>query len=178
MGKVCCFIGHRNVENKEIVEKTLYDVIEDLILNHNVSMFLFGSKGEFYGLCLDVFAKIREKYEFVENVAYKCRHEWCSLVGDGQAEDKKYIFNSEKEFKSKWVAGRASYVERNFEMIDDSDFCVFYYVENYKPTMRKYSKGSLSYYQQTSGTKVAYEYANKKKKNVINIQAIMSGVGE
>lgn len=47
MGKVCCFIGHRNVENKEIVEKTLYDVIENLILNHNVSMFYLGAKASF-----------------------------------------------------------------------------------------------------------------------------------
>lgn len=58
-------------------------------------------------------------------------------------------------------------------MIDDSDFCVFYYEENYKPPMRKYSKRNLSYYQPNSGTKVAYEYANKKKKRVINIQSIM-----
>ena len=37
-------------------------------------------------------------------------------------------------------AGKASYVERNHAMVLASDFCVFYYNENYLPDMRKASK--------------------------------------
>lgn len=88
MGKVCCFIGHRKIENKEIIKKILYNVIEDLIANQNVSTFLFGSRGKFYSLCLDVFAKIREKYEHIKNIACKCRHECCLLVDDENETDK------------------------------------------------------------------------------------------
>ena len=54
-------------------------------------------------------------------------------------------------------AGRASYVERNYEMIDSSQFCIVYYDEQSAPTTRK------------SGTKIALDYAIKKRKNVISI---------
>ena len=48
-------------------------------------------------------------------------------------------------------------------MIDGSDYCVFYYDENYKPPRRKYSKRSVGDYQPKSGTKVAFDYANQRK---------------
>ena len=66
-------------------------------------------------------------------------------------------------------AGRAAYVERNYEMIDKSDYCVVYYDENYLPSERKKSKKDLFSYQPKSGTKIAYEYAVKKKKKIINV---------
>ena len=52
-------------------------------------------------------------------------------------------------------AGRAAYVERNYEMIDHSQHCIVYYDEEYAPTNRK------------SGTKIALEYAIKKKKSIL-----------
>lgn len=55
------------------------------------------------------------------------------------------------------AAGRAVYVERNFEMIDRSRFCVVYYNKDYTPARRK------------SGTSLAYAYAVKKKCEIINI---------
>ena len=55
-------------------------------------------------------------------------------------------------------------------MINDSDYCVFYYDENYQPEMSKYSKRSIGYYQPKSGTALAYAYAQQKKKIVINIK--------
>ena len=55
-------------------------------------------------------------------------------------------------------AGKYSYVERNYEMIDESAYCVFYYDKNYLPPTKT-----------NSGTKIAYEYALRKKKTVINL---------
>ena len=66
-------------------------------------------------------------------------------------------------------AGKVSYVERNQEMINKSDFCVVYYDENYLPPRRKNSRRDLFDYQPKSGTAVAYEYAVRKKKQIINI---------
>ena len=66
-------------------------------------------------------------------------------------------------------AGRASYVERNQEMINHSKFCVVYYDENYLPPRRKNSRRDLFDYQPKSGTAVAYDYAVKKKKIIINL---------
>ena len=53
-------------------------------------------------------------------------------------------------------AGKASYVERNHAMVLASDFCVFYYNENYLPDMRKASKKVLTNYQPKSGTQLAF----------------------
>ena len=75
----------------------------------------------------------------------------------------------DRGFKTKYTSGKASYVERNQAMIEDSDFCIFYYDENYHPEMRKYSKKNCSFYQPKSGTKLAYIYAIRKKKTCINV---------
>ena len=55
------------------------------------------------------------------------------------------------------AAGKASYVKRNCEMIENSRFCIVYYKEDYTPKGRK------------SGTKIALVYAEKKKKSVIKL---------
>ena len=75
-----------------------------------------------------------------------------------------------------WSAGKASYVERNQEMIDNSDYCVFYYNSEDQPPKRKYSKRDVCEYQPKSGTALAYEYANyrlqsNKKPIIINVEA-------
>ncbi len=75
----------------------------------------------------------------------------------------------EVEYKNKWTSNKASYIERNFAMIDASDICVFYYDENYKPLLRKYSKKCIGYYQPKSGTALAYKYAKQKNKIIYNV---------
>ena len=67
-------------------------------------------------------------------------------------------------------AGKASYVERNQEMINHSKFCVVCYDENYLSPRRRNSKSDLTDYQPKSGTKVAYDYVMKKGKTTINVK--------
>ena len=62
-----------------------------------------------------------------------------------------------------WSAGKASYVERNQDMINASDYCVFYYNSDYQPPKRKYSKRGVCEYQPKSGTELAFDYACQKK---------------
>lgn len=78
-------------------------------------------------------------------------------------------FEEEFEHKTKYTSSRASYVERNQAMIDDSNYCIFYYNERYLPQLKKYAKTYLGYYQPKSGTKIAYNYAKQKKKKVKNV---------
>ena len=61
------------------------------------------------------------------------------------------------------MAGKASYVERNQAMIDNSDYCVFYYDSSYQPKPKKND------YQPKSGTAIIYAYAQQKKKNIVNL---------
>lgn len=162
----CCFLGHRKIdETPELMEK-LSITIENLIVNENVDTFLFGSKSDFDNLCHKIVTETKEKYAHIKRVFVR------SAFPDVAESYEAYLLKSYEEtyFPERMRnAGRASYVERNKEMINKSDFCVFYYDENYLPPRRKNSKKGLSDYQPKSGTAVAYTYAFQKKKNIINV---------
>ena len=55
-----CFIGHRKINETEDLKIRLWDLIEDLILNQNVTTFLFGSKSAFNSLCEKTLIKAKE----------------------------------------------------------------------------------------------------------------------
>ena len=165
-GKVCCFIGHRNVEKTPELKERLIDTIRRLITENGVNKFLFGSKSRFDDLCQEVVKELREEYPDVKRVYVRMYY---PELGEP------YIGYILRDFEDTYMperienAGVARYVERNQEMINVSDFCVFYYNEEYKPPLRKQSRRALSTYQPKSGTKVAYEYAKQKKKEIINL---------
>lgn len=182
--KVCSFFGHRKIDITEDLKQIVKGIIEDLIVNHNVLIFLFGSRSDFDYLCHLVVTELKEKYPNIKRIAYSCRCETCTLESERAHWEEVYShFRKEKvtllgveeevEHKTKYTSGRASYVERNQAMINDSDYCIFYYDENYQPEMRKYSKRSVCYYQPKSGTALAYTYAKQKKKRIINIKEII-----
>ena len=54
-------------------------------------------------------------------------------------------------------SGRAAYVERNYEMIDNCQYCIVYYDKQNTTTTRK------------SGTKIALDYAIKKQNHIITL---------
>ena len=180
--KTCSFFGHRKINLTEEIKNKTKEVIENLIVKYNVKRFLFGSRSDFNYLCHSIACELKEKYKDIKRVAYTCRHESCVLENERQKWEEIYsnvtnrevhLLGVEEEFehKTKYTSGKASYVERNQSMINDSDFCVFYYDENYQPQKRKYSKRSAICYQPKSGTKLAYDYAKKKKKVLINLFA-------
>ena len=182
--KICSFFGHRKIDiTKELKEK-VKEIIENLIINHNVFTFLFGSRSDFDHLCHLVVTELKQKYPNIKRISYTCRSESCTLESERAYWEKIYsclkkekvtLLGVEEEFehKTKYLSGRASYVERNQAMINDSDYCVFFYDENYQPEMRKYSKRSIGYYQPKSGTALAYAYAKQKRKTLINVKEIL-----
>ncbi|MDO4756713.1 MAG: SLOG family protein [Parabacteroides sp.] len=162
----CCFFGHRKVPNAVEIKNKVYKEVENLIANKDVCIFLFGSKSEFDDLCHEVVTELKEKYPHIKRVyvrsAFQHIPDWYEESLLKHYEDTYFPEHMEN-------AGRASYVERNQEMINKSDFCVVYYDENYAPPRRRNSKRDLVDYQPKSGTKVAYDFAVKKKKEIINI---------
>ena len=164
--KTCCFFGHRKIDKTPELKNNLYEIIENLIVNENIDTFLFGSKSEFDDLCHKVATELREKYPHIKRVyvraAFQHIPDWYEDSLLNHYEDTYFPEHMEK-------AGKASYVERNQEMINKSDFCVVYYDENYLPPRRKNSRRDLFDYQPKSGTAVAYDYAVKKKKKIINL---------
>ena len=175
--KTCCCIGHRKIEITKELEKEIFDYTENLILSENVKFFLFGSRSEFDFLCHKIITELKTKYSEIKRVKYTCKSESVVLESEKEKWENAYSFIEKKEvcllgveeefeYNKKYTSGKASYVERNQALIDDSDYCLFYYNENYIPPTRKDIKGC--FYQPKSGTAVAYKYAKQKKKIIKN----------
>lgn len=162
----CCFFGHRKISCTEELKAKLYNQIEELILNKKVYIFLFGSKSEFDALCLETVSKLKEKYPHIKRIYVRSAFEHIT------EEYKNYLLESYDEtYYPEHIknSGKASYVERNQEMINRSQFCIVYYDENYLPPRRKNSRRDSTDYQPKSGTALAYAYAVKKKCEIINV---------
>ena len=178
--KTCCFIGHRVIEITDSLIRRLKVLMETLLVCDNVGIFLFGSNSQFNDIALDIVTDLQKKYPHIKRIAYGCKSEAFFWEKDKEYY-KKLMSNFYNELvdvmtidevfdhKTKYTAGKASYVERNQAMIDNSDFCIFFYDEDYLPKKRKKSKKYTSLYQPQSGTKLAYLYAVQKRKKIFNL---------
>ena len=150
----CCFIGHRKINETEEIKTKLNEIIEKLIIENQVDTFLFGSKSGFDSLCLELVTKIKEKYPQIKRIYVRAEYPYISdNYKDYLLESYEDTYYPEKILNS----GRAAYVERNYEMVDNSNFCIIYYDEPNAPTTRK------------SGTKIALDYAVKQGKHIIKL---------
>jgi uncharacterized phage-like protein YoqJ len=150
----CCFFGHRTIDETDELKNKINDTVESLIVNKNVDTFLFGSKSRFDSLCLEIVTKLKEKYPHIKRIYVRAEFPY---INESYL---KYLLESYDDtyYPDALIkAGKAVYVERNFEMIDKSKYCIVYYNEQYAPTNRK------------SGTKLALDYAIKKRKNTISL---------
>ena len=148
----CCFIGHREINVTDELKEKLHMVIERLIIEESIDTFLFGSKSQFDDLCYDIVTEIKKKYPHIKRIFVRAEYPYIDESYEA------YLLESYEDTyfpKSVLGAGKASYVKRNCEMIDNSRFCIVYYKEDYTPKGRK------------SGTKIALAYAEKKKKTII-----------
>ena len=155
--RTCCFIGHRDVAATLELSKKLYVIIEMLITEKHIDTFIFGSKSSFDELCRKTVTEIKEKHPHIRRIYARAEH---PFIDDSY---KAYLlqFYDDTYFPAHMLsAGRASYVERNLHMIDNSRVCVVYYDSDYTPSNRK------------SGTKIAFDYAVKRKRTIINIKDI------
>ena len=150
----CCFIGHRKINETEELKQKLTEVIENLIVNENIDTFLFGCKSEFNDLCWDAVTELKKKYPNIKRIFVRAEYPY---INDDYR-DYLLQFYEDTYYPEKVLnSGKASYVKRNIEMIDNSKFCVVYFDKNYSPNNRK------------SGTKIAYEYAVEKRKDIKNV---------
>lgn len=150
----CCFIGHRKIIETEKLNKKLFKIIKNLILENKVNTFLFGSKSRFNDLCLEIVTELKQKHPNIKRVYVRAEFPYISEHYEN------YLSKSfEETYYPEKIknSGKAVYVERNFEMIDKSRFCVFYYNEQTAPKNRK------------SGTKIALDYAISKEKQIIKL---------
>ena len=161
----CCFFGHRKITITDDLVNRVTQIVENLITEENVSVFLFGSKSDFNSLCRDVVTELKIKYPHIKRIYIRAEFPY---IDDSYYE---YLLEryDDTYYPTKMInAGNAAYVERNCEMIDNSRFCVIYYDENYMPRKRRKSKKDIIEYQPKSGTRIAYEYAKKKNNIIMN----------
>ena len=148
-----CFIGHRVIEKTEELISLLKETVVRFVEN-GVTTFLFGSMSEFDSLSWEIVTEMKETYSSIKRVYVRSAYQYI----DKLYEEYLLKFYEESYFPPKLKnAGKYSYVERNYAMIDDCTYCVFYYNESYNVPLKR------------SGTKIAYNYAVKKKKEIINL---------
>lgn len=150
----CCFFGHRTIKETEGLRERLYEIIERLIVDEKVYIFLFGSKSQFNSLCLELVTEIKEKYPHIKRIYVRTEYP------DINEKYTKYLLeNYEDTYYPEHIIGSgcAVYVERNYEMINKSHYCIVYYDEHNAPTTCK------------SGTKIALDYAIKRCKKIIRV---------
>lgn len=169
-----CFFGHRKVYVTDDLKSRLYNEIENLITNDGINTFLFGSKSQFDDLCYKIVSELKRKHPDIRRIYVRAESEFIDGEGsrayrDGLMELYEHTYYPE----SVSGAGKAVYVKRNQHMIDESSVCVVYYDKDYAPSRRKHSRRDLFDYQPTSGTGIAYQYAVKKKKKIINIFSML-----
>ena len=149
---ICCFIGHREINVTDELKEKLRVVIERLIVDENIDSFLFGSKSQFDDLCYDIVTEIKKKYSHIKRIFVMAEYPY---IDESYKAHLLECYEDTYFPKAVLGAGKASYVKRNCEMIENSCFCIVYYKEDYTPKGRK------------SGTKIALAYAEKKKKSII-----------
>lgn len=157
--KACSFFGHRDTPQTEELKQKVRETVERLIVEEGVDTFLFGSRSKFDELCHIVVTELKEKYPNIQRIAYLCKHETACFAGAGTGLKQQikeltgremYVPEYEDIKRSDRVnsAGRASYVERNYWMVDNSDCAVFNLDVSCQVKNRK------------SGTIIAYLYAH------------------
>jgi uncharacterized phage-like protein YoqJ len=125
------------------------------LINKGATTFLFGSMSAFDNLTWEIVTQLKKAYPDIKRVYVRSDYQYI----DKSYEEYLLTLYEETYYPSKMQkTGKYVYVERNYEMIDSATYCVFYYSENH-----------ASHLQRKSGTKIAYEYAVKKKKEIINL---------
>lgn len=150
---ICCFIGHREINVTDELKEKLRVVIEHLITDESIDTFLFGSKSHFDDLCYDIVTETKKKHSHIKRIFVRAEYPYID------ESYKAYLLESYEDTyfpKSVLGAGKASYAKRNYEMIENSRFCIVYYKANYTAKGRR------------SATKIALDYAKKKKKSIIS----------
>lgn len=155
MMKTCCIIGHRDIEKTKELELKVKRIVTELIEKENVTEFLFGSKSEFADFCYGIITKYKNNCSKLKRIYVRAEY---PIISDDYYKYLKTFYEDSYFYGEKLINNRFSYIRRNQVMIDKSDFCIFYFNERYTPKTKT-----------QSGTWIAYKYAIKKGKKILNV---------
>lgn len=152
--KKCAIFGHRNINITNDLKEKLKNTINDLILSENVSVFIFGSKSQFDDLCYEIITSFKETYPHIRRIQIRAEYPIISY------EYEKYLksfYENSFYYDNNLKTGKLSYIKRNEVIINQCDICLCYCDFNYSRP------------KSNSGTHLAYKYAVKKNKPIINL---------
>lgn len=146
--RTCCFFGHSEIygERDKLIP-ILKSKIEDLILTENVEQFLFGGYGSFDGLCHEVVNILKQQYPHIQTIYVFAYYR--PLDESMKDITQRYDSTFYPGLETKPLKFAITY--RNQEMIDMSDFCIFYVNHRW------------------GGAAKTLLYAKRKKKNIVNL---------
>ena len=147
----CSVFGHREIKITIELKNRIYATFEDLI-RKGCTRFYFGGFGTFDNLCHEIISDLKIKYSNVQRIfcLSDVRHLRTSKRPSWlKDEDYENFIYWDLDFD--WWYQRIYY--RNCATIDHSDIVVFYIEE-----------------RENSGAYKAFKYAQKKKKEIINLK--------
>lgn len=150
----CCVIGHRKIDITDKLKSETANAISQLI-NEGVQVFLFGSRSEFTNFCYNIVTDLQKTYPYIIRVFVRAEY---PIIEEEYEKYLKTFYEETYYYDRDYKSGKLSYIKRNEHLVDTSDCCLFYYNDNYTPTTKT-----------KSGTRLAYDYAIKKGKRIINI---------
>ena len=118
-----------------------------------VNKFLFGSKSKFSDICYDIVTKFKNEYTNIQRIFVRAEY---PIISNNYYNYLKEIYEDSYFYSKKLISNKFSYIRRNQVMIDESDICIFYFNNNYTCKTK-------------SGTRIAYEYAIRKGKKILNL---------
>lgn len=152
---ICAFIGHRKIEKTEMLKNRLAQTVKNLIENEGVDTFLFGSRSAFDDICYDIVTRLKEVYTHIRRVYVRAEYE---CISQDYHDYLLTLYEETYYADQARGAGYRSYIKRNQAMIDKCDVLVVYCDMSYTPPTRT-----------KSGTILAFQYAQKKQKRIINL---------
>lgn len=150
--KACSVFGHSRVLVTEQLEKILYQLFEHLILENDIKIFYFGGFGDFDDLCHKILTKIKIKYPFIKRVYVFEDYKFIQRPQKRRKCFREEDYEALEYFEMEYTGFYKRIYFRNCEIIDRSDFVVFYVNHTAK-----------------RGAYKAMQYAQKKKKQFLNI---------
>ena len=162
----CSFFGHRKIDETPELCKKIRETVIGLIKEKGIENYLFSGMGDFDNLCFKVVTELKASYPEV-----KCFYIRSRYPNYRKKENEEFLKLYDDAILPGGIenAGKAVYVERNQAMINVSAVCVFYYNEAYKPTVKRKLNENGFARELISGTKIAYEYAISKGKEIVNL---------
>lgn len=172
MKKSACFIGNGKVDL--ILKEKIQDIIKNLV-EDGTEIFMFGSKSEFRDVCFDIVTQFKVSNNNIKTVGCPCNGELFYLQKDKYTQEmtiyntlNKKInvqgFDEINQFNNEGL----SYFDRNKNMIESSDFCVFYFKKEEHILPSKY-KTRLTKLQSVNEENLVLDYAKKLNKQIISI---------